>query len=70
MADFYVTCTVSPCTIVHQVDLPPFNMDEAGGALVAAAIVGVWAVGFGFRMLIRTLSVDAGSPSGSDGSDA
>ena len=68
MADTYVTCTVTPCTIVHQVDLPPFNMDEAGGGLVAAAIVSVWAVGWAIRMLIRALGSDSVSAA-SDGSD-
>jgi hypothetical protein len=66
--DVYVTCTVSPCQIVHTIDLPPFQLDEAGGALVAAAIIGVWALGWAFRMLIRALRVDDLSP-GSDGSD-
>lgn len=58
MADMYVTCTVSPCVIVHQIDLPPFQIDESGGALIAAAVVAVWAVGFAGRLVIRALNVD------------
>lgn len=50
--DVYVTCSVSPCTIVHQIDLPPFQLDTADGALVAGAVLGVWAIGWAFRMLI------------------
>lgn len=58
MADVYVTCNVSPCTIVHQIDLPPFQLDEAGGALIAGAILAVWALGFAFRALIRLINSD------------
>jgi len=53
-----VICNVSPCTVVHQIDLPPFQLDTADGALIAGAVLAVWAVGYGFRMLIRALSID------------
>lgn len=53
-----VICNVSPCVIVHQIDLPPFQLDTTEGAQIAGAILAVWAVGFGIRMLIRTLSSD------------
>ena len=64
--DVYVTCTVSPCVIVHKIDLPPFQLDTAEGALIAAAVVAVWAVGWAFRMFIRTLSIDRNPTSESD----
>ena len=69
MADVYVTCSVSPCVIQHTVDIPPLNIDEAGGGLLAGAIVGVWALGFAFRSFIRMLRIDS-ADSGSDGSDS
>jgi hypothetical protein len=58
MTTVNVTCNVSPCTVVHQIDLPPFQLDTADGALIASAVLAVWAVGFGFRALIRALHVD------------
>lgn len=64
--EVYVTCNVSPCVVVHQIDLPPFQLDTAEGALIAAAVVAVWAVGWAFRMLIRTLSIDRNPTSESD----
>lgn len=66
MADTYVTCSVSPCVIVHQIDLPPFQLDTADGALIAAAVVAVWVVGWGFRVLIRALNLDSDQPSESE----
>lgn len=57
--DTYVTCSVSPCTIVYQIDLPPFNLDTAGGASIAGAVLAIWAIGFGFRALIRVLTSDS-----------
>ncbi len=59
MADpVVVSCNVSPCVVVHQIDLPPFQLDTAEGALIAGSILAVWAVGFGIRMLIRALNTD------------
>jgi len=58
MADTWnITCTVSPCDIVHSIDLPPFQLTTEEGGLIAAAIVGVWAVGWAIRMIIRAVSV-------------
>lgn len=64
--EVYVTCNVSPCTVIHQIDLPPFQLDTADGALIAGAILAVWAVGFGIRMLIRALSIDGKTNSESE----
>lgn len=56
--DVYVTCSVSPCQIVHTIDLPPFQLDTADGALIAGAVLVVWALGWAFRVLIRALNID------------
>lgn len=56
-------CTV---TVVHQFDIPPFQLDTAAGAEIAGAILAVWALGFGFRALIRALNIDGKPTSESD----
>jgi len=62
MGDTYVTCSVSPCTIVYQIDLPPFQLSTADGALIAGAILAVWALGWGFRVVIHALNIDGVKP--------
>lgn len=47
-------CTV---TVIHELSLPPLQLSPAEGALIAGAILAIWAIGFGFRALIRTLSI-------------
>jgi len=37
------------------------QLDAADGAQIAAAIVAVWATGFGIRMLIQTLKSSDGT---------
>lgn len=67
MADpVYIGCA-SECTVtvVHELSLPPLQLDTADGAAIAAAVLGVWSVGFGIRMLIRAVRVDE-APSRSD----
>jgi len=59
MPDTTVTCTVSPCTVVVQIETPFFNIDPEGGALIAGAVLAVWALGFGIRTVIRTLNSDS-----------
>ena len=66
MSDTYVTCSVSPCTIIYQVDLPPFQLDVAGGALIASAILVIWAIGWAFRVIIHALNIDGVKPFESD----
>lgn len=51
-------CTV---TVVHELSLPPFQLDAAEGAAIAGAILAVWAVGWAFRMLIQTLKTSDGN---------
>lgn len=43
------------CGTVTIECLPPFCLSAEDGALIGAAIVGVWAIGWGFRMLVVTL---------------
>lgn len=50
--DCATACTV---TVVHELSLPPLQLDTAAGAAIASAILAIWAIGFGFRALIRTL---------------
>lgn len=52
------TCTVA---LTHEFVTPPFNLDAAGGALIASAVLAVWAVGWVFRTLIRMLNSDGDS---------
>lgn len=51
-----VTCA-GACTVTHviTIDAPPFNLSEADGALIAGAILAVWAIGWAYRVLVKTL---------------
>lgn len=51
----------SACTVTLQLDVPPFNLSLEEGAVIAGAILAVWVVAWGFRVLIRTLNVDGDS---------
>jgi len=51
-------CTI---TVVHELSLPPLQLSLEEGSLIAGAILAVWAIGFGFRALIRTLNIDGNS---------
>lgn len=57
------TCTV---TVVHELSLPPLQLDTADGAAIAGAVLAVWAVGWAFRMLIRALHIDGNSSTSSE----
>jgi hypothetical protein len=50
--DCATACTV---TVVHELSLPLLQLDAAAGASIASAILAIWAIGFGFRAVIRTL---------------
>lgn len=50
-------CTV---TVVHELSLPPLQLTPAEGAQIAGSILAVWAVGWGFRTLIRHLKTSDG----------
>jgi hypothetical protein len=45
-------CTV---TVVHELALPPLQLEPAEAAQIAVAILAVWAAGFGIRELIRVV---------------
>ena len=45
-------CTV---TVVHELSLPLLQLDAAAGASIASAILAIWVIGWGFRVLIQTL---------------
>lgn len=49
------------CTVTLQLDVPPFNLTLEDGVQISSAILLVWVVGYGIRMLIRTLNVDGES---------
>lgn len=53
--DCSTACTV---TVVHELSLPPFQLDTAEGAIISGAILGIWAIGWAIRMVIKTLNVD------------
>ena len=57
MADpFVIECTTAcTVTVVHELSLPPLQLDAADGASIAGAILAIWAIGWGFRVLIQTL---------------
>lgn len=50
--DCATACTV---TVVHELSLPLLQLDAAAGAAIASAILAIWAMGWGFRVLIQTL---------------
>lgn len=49
------SCTV---TVVHELSIPPLQLDAAEGAAIAGAVLAIWAIGWAFRMLIQTLNTD------------
>ena len=56
-------CTV---TVVHELSLPPLQLDAAEGAQIAGAVLAIWAIGWAFRMLIQALNIDGKTNSESD----
>lgn len=45
-------CTV---TVVHEFSLPLLQLTAEEGGAIASAILAIWAMGWGFRVLIQTL---------------
>lgn len=69
MADPQVIECAAACTVtvVHELSLPPLQLDSAGGAAIASAVLVIWAIGWGFRVLIQTLrNTDGNSTSESE----
>jgi hypothetical protein len=65
MADTSITCTVSPCTVIVQLDSPLLSMSPEDGLQIALSIVGVWTLGFCIRAVIKVLH-DGGSSSSNE----
>lgn len=61
--DCSTACTV---TVVHELALPPLQLDTEDAGSIAGAILLVWATGYAFRVLIRSLSVDRNESVNSD----
>lgn len=57
MADPVVIECTTACavTVVHELSLPPLQLSADEGAVIASAILAIWAIGWGFRALIQTL---------------
>lgn len=51
-------CTV---TVVHQFALPVLDMSTGDASVISGAVLLVWAAGFVFRALIRTLNTNDGN---------
>lgn len=63
----YIICDgACVVTVVHELSLPPLQLDAAEGAAIAGAILAVWAIGWAFRMLIQTLNIDGNTNSERD----
>lgn len=56
-------CTV---TVVHELALPPLQLDTVEGGQIAGAILAIWAIGFGARAVIRALNIDGNSTTESE----
>lgn len=63
MADPTVISCTSACTVtvVHELAFPVLDMSPAEGAAISSAILLVWAVGYGFRTLVKTLKTTDGN---------
>lgn len=63
MADPVVIACDAACTItvVHELSLPPLQLSASEGAIIAGAVLAVWAVGYGIRLVIQTLKSSDGN---------
>lgn len=68
MADPVVIDCTNPCTVtvVHDLALPPLQLDLVAAGQVASAILLVWATAYAFRVFIRALNVDRSESVNSD----
>lgn len=60
-----VVCSAA-CTVTHVISVPPFDLDTEASGQIAVAVLAIWAVGFAFRALIRTLNNTDAYPSESE----
>ncbi|WP_315531983.1 hypothetical protein [Delftia acidovorans] len=56
-------CTV---TVQHEFALPVLSLSAEEGAAISGAVLLIWAVGWGFRVLIQTLSNTDGNQTQED----
>lgn len=63
MADPVTVSCPSACTVTLQVEVttPLFNLSVEEGGQIASAILAVWAVAWGIRLLVRL--IQTGGPS-------
>ena len=56
MADQDIQCAQA-CTVTvqHEFALPVLSLSAEEGAAISGAVLLIWAVGWGFRVLIQTL---------------
>lgn len=56
MADQVIQCAQA-CTVTvrHEFALPVLSLSPEEGAAISGAVLLIWAVGWGFRVLIQTL---------------
>ncbi|WP_288921296.1 hypothetical protein [uncultured Ottowia sp.] len=45
----------SACTVTHQISIPVLDLPPGDALQIGIAILLVWAVGWGFRTLIRSI---------------
>lgn len=61
--DCATACTV---TVIHELSLPPLQLTTEEGALIASAILAIWGLAWGIRVLIQTLKFTDGNLSNSE----
>lgn len=64
MADQVIQCTQA-CTVTvqHEFSLPVLSLSAGEGAAISSAVLLIWGVGWGFRVLIQTLRHTDGNQS-------
>ena len=65
------TCTTAQYAVLSAAELDsylvsPFKLSLAEAGAVVTAVLGVWAVGYGFRAIVRAIRETDGSSSGGD----
>ena len=64
MTDQVIQCTQA-CTITvqHEFVVPVLNISAGDGVLISGAVLLIWSLGWGFRVLIQTLRYTDGGQS-------
>ena len=66
MADPQVIQCAAACTVTVVHSLPLLEITVEEGAQIAGAVLAVWAIGWGFRVLVRVLKNTDGISSTSE----